>query len=93
MSEHQGRPQADPATGPWHLDKRIPVALILAIFAQTGAGFWWASSISERVTALENWRNDSKEVAADIAVVKSQITDIKKAVERIDDKLTARERP
>lgn len=37
----------------WHLDKRVPIALLVAILVQTGAAFWWASDISERVTALE----------------------------------------
>jgi len=34
---------------PWHLDKRVPVALIFAILAQTSAAIWWASSLSARV--------------------------------------------
>ena len=77
----------DPANGPWHLDKRVPVALILALVVQTFGLGWWAASISWRVTSLERWKDDSKEVAADIAVVKSQISDIKATVQRIDDKL------
>ena len=38
---------------PWHLDKRVPVALIFAILLQTGTAFWWAASINERVTTAE----------------------------------------
>lgn len=37
----------------WHLDKRVPVALIVTIALQTGAGIWWLSSLSERVNTLE----------------------------------------
>lgn len=37
----------------WHVDKRIPLALILTIVVQTGAGIWWISSLSERVNSLE----------------------------------------
>lgn len=76
-----------PATGPWHLDKRIPLALIGAILVQTGAAFWWASSINERVTSLESWRQDSKGIAADIAVIKSQVADMKEILNRIDGQI------
>ena len=72
---------------PWHFDKRIPIALIGAIFVQTGAAFWWASSINERVAALEAWRQDTKGIAADLAVVRSQVSDLKTILSRIDARL------
>lgn len=72
---------------PWHFDKRIPLAMIGAIFIQTGAAFWWASSINERVSALEAWRQDTKEIGAEIAVLKSQIGDLKSILSRIDARL------
>lgn len=34
----------------WHLDKRIPLALIFAILVQTATGFWWASGIDSQVS-------------------------------------------
>ncbi len=37
----------------WHLDKRVPVALILTILAQTIGAVWWAASLSARVDVLE----------------------------------------
>jgi hypothetical protein len=37
----------------WHLDKRVPLALIITIMMQTGGALWWASSLSERVSSLE----------------------------------------
>jgi hypothetical protein len=37
----------------WHLDKKVPIALILAILMQTGGMVWWAASASERINALE----------------------------------------
>lgn len=50
-----------PAAEPWHLDRRIPIALILAIIGQTAGAVWWASTISgtvadhaRRVTLLES---------------------------------------
>lgn len=40
----------------WHLDKKVPIALILAIFSQALAFGWWASALSFRVTRLEEDR-------------------------------------
>jgi hypothetical protein len=42
---------SDPAPEPWHLDKKVPIALIATIFAQTVAIVWWASGVDHRVTA------------------------------------------
>ena len=37
----------------WHLDKRVPLALIVTIFIQTVGIVWWAASISQRVDQIE----------------------------------------
>lgn len=37
----------------WHLDKKVPIALILAIVLQTCGLVFWAGGVSERITALE----------------------------------------
>lgn len=37
----------------WHLDKKVPIALIGAIALQTGAALWWASGLNTRVGQLE----------------------------------------
>ncbi len=73
---------------PWHLDRQIPLALIGAILIQTGAAFWWASSINVRVEALEAWKQDSKTMATDIAVVKSQVSDVKGILNRIEEQFS-----
>ena len=37
----------------WHLDRRVPIALIVAIIIQTVGAVWWAASLSSRVDTLE----------------------------------------
>jgi hypothetical protein len=37
----------------WHLDKRVPLALMVTIGLQTGGVIWWTSSLNERVSSLE----------------------------------------
>lgn len=39
--------------GRWHLDKRVPLALIGALAMQTVVVVWWASNASARLDALE----------------------------------------
>lgn len=37
----------------WHLDRHIPIALLMAIGIQTAGGFWWAATISANVSNME----------------------------------------
>ena len=41
---------------PWHLDKRIPVALIITIIAQGAGVLWFFSKLDSRVFFLETSR-------------------------------------
>jgi Tfp pilus assembly protein PilO len=45
---------------PWHLDKRVPVALIFTLLMQSALGVWWASNLSNDVTTLKS-RQDKQE--------------------------------
>jgi selenophosphate synthetase-related protein len=33
----------------WHLDRRVPIALIVALAVQTSGIVWWAANLSARV--------------------------------------------
>lgn len=37
----------------WHLDKRVPVALILTMASWIITTVWWASALDNRVAVLE----------------------------------------
>lgn len=65
----------------WHLNKRVPVALILAIFVQTMAGVWWLATLSSRVSNAEVWinRNDKLE---------TRLTKMETILERIERTIT-----
>jgi cell division protein FtsB len=64
----------------WHVDRTIPLALILAIGAQTGTAIWWARGLEARVDDLEK-ANESRadqvsqlnSIAVDIAVLKENV--------------------
>ena len=41
------------ADGQWHLDKKVPIALIITIVLQIAGGVWMASKLDSRVANLE----------------------------------------
>lgn len=43
----------EPRDNHWSLDKKVPLALIVAMVVQTLAAVWWAGSAAERLAALE----------------------------------------
>lgn len=43
----------DKSDSSWHLDKKVPIAVILTILLQTGGIIWWGATASERLNALE----------------------------------------
>lgn len=43
----------DPAATSWHIDKRLPLALLFAIAVQTGTAIWWAATTSARISNVE----------------------------------------
>lgn len=68
---HDGLP--DPANGAWHLDKRIPLAMIGAILMQTAAFGFWIGQISNRLdAALETNRQQDVRIEEQRNAVNSQ---------------------
>lgn len=79
---------------PWHLDKKVPVALILTIAVQTGAFIWWLSAQSARLetVAAENAAQDSRintlegttnAQAVNSATVAAQIAAVRESLQEI----------
>lgn len=83
----------------WHLDKRVPVALIFAIVVQTFGVAWWASQTSERLTQVEkrleafadrNERTDRQvdEQSRQIAVLTEQVANTNRNLESLKVELS-----
>jgi hypothetical protein len=79
--------------GHWHLDKRVPLALIASIFfgmlVQTLGAVWWASGMSARVDELERKVTATapqseriKGLEVNMEVVKDGIAEIKRLIRR-----------
>lgn len=84
----------------WHLDKRVPIALIFAIFLQSVSAVWWAASISERMAQIERRqesagrRFEATDLALGgqgqrIAVLTEAVANTNRNLERLQSELTA----
>jgi uncharacterized coiled-coil protein SlyX len=65
----------------WHLDKRVPIGLILTIIIQTVYMTWWASKIDSRVSVLES-NSSSQEL--DVTSLSSQLTALNISLARLE---------
>lgn len=76
------------ADAKWHLDKRVPIALIVTIAIQTAGIVWWAASVSARIERLEEKAtvtapNSDRltRVEVQLEVVKDGVTEIKRLLQ------------
>jgi len=49
MTESASSERVPNGHGPWHVDRRVPVALIVTILLQSAAAVWWAASVDGEV--------------------------------------------
>ncbi len=77
----------DDTPGDWHLDKRVPIALIFAIAVQTGAGLIWAGAAGERIRHLEDQTALTSNLSERLVRVEEQIGFARLSLERIERKL------
>ena len=80
MSEQRSPPD-------WHLDKRVPMALILAIAVQSGAGLIWAGAAGERIRHLEDQAMMNRNMTERLVRVEEQIGFARQTLDRIERKL------
>lgn len=81
----------------WSIDKHIPIALILAILAQTGVGVWWASSVNslvnvntDRITKLERRADENTLLTERIIRLEVKQENANELLIRIEKKLSVR---
>jgi len=78
----------------WHLDKRVPVALIFALCVQGAGGIWWASTTNERLDQVERrlegfsersegMRSEIQDQGETIAVLLSRVDDTNRNLDRL----------
>jgi hypothetical protein len=73
----------------WHIDKKVPLAIVLAMLMQGASLIWWANGITKdnqeyarRISQLESQRADQR-----LTVLESQMIDSRGSLSRIEGKL------
>lgn len=75
---------ADPAAGTFHIDKRVPVALIVTMLAQTAGIVWWAATLQ---AAQAQSLVDSRRIEERVVRIEMLRDDLSVRVIRIEEKL------
>lgn len=56
-------PDVDTNSGShWHLDRRIPIALIATLIGYGIATVWWSATIDNRMSVVEKWIDDNRQI-------------------------------
>lgn len=71
----------------WHLDKRVPLALIFAIVVQTAGMVAWFTTLGNRVTAVEAWQEKNDATRDRLTAIETQLSGMKDSLVRIERKL------
>jgi len=75
----------------WHLDKRVPIGIILALIVQTITFFTiaaaWKTSVDGRIERLEELASDSSKQGDRILILEQQLRYIVESLSRIEKKL------
>lgn len=73
----------------WTVDKRIPLALLIALLINIGSWVWWASDLSSRMNNVERQaetQENLKERVIALEIVLSRLdTTVTKLDETLDD--------
>lgn len=71
----------------WHLDKRVPIALIVTIVMQSMAAVWWAATMQERMESLEKMISGQASTESRLVRLEQVTTMQTRTMERIENKL------
>jgi hypothetical protein len=72
----------------WHLDRKVPIGIIVAMLMQFGGGLWFVSKLDARILSLEasTLAQHERDKAQDHSATQSR-SEILRQLERIDEKL------
>ena len=80
-----------PEDNRWHLDKKVPISIIAALFIQFLGGVWFMSKLESRIVALEAAKASQEKVdeAQDrrandaVGLVRSDIQELSRKLDRM----------
>lgn len=78
----------DPAAkGGFHVDKRIPLALIMALLVYASATIWWAATMNARMGVVEVWVLSTQTVGDRLTTIEVLQETVLDKLEIMDDRL------
>lgn len=86
----------------WHLDKRVPIALVVTIMLQTAGIVWWAATLTanqerlnekvvEQQAQINRFINERDDNRDRLTRLETQLTEIKMTLTRVADAVGAQE--
>ena len=72
---------------PWHLDRKVPIALILTIIMQTAGAIWWAASLEARISRTEEMLLQQKDDPVRLARLEGFKDELLRRLDRWESKL------
>lgn len=76
----------------WHLDRRVPIAIIIALFLQACAAIWWAKGVDSDVEHLKEGNAVAKQLPERIAKLEGSITQLNDTLRDLREELRLRRR-
>ncbi len=89
MRERPPTVSAPVGRGGWRLARRLPLALIAAILAQTAGFGFWVGGLVARLDHVEAWQAQNARVDARLAVLEAQTGEIMRIVGRLESRMLA----
>lgn len=77
----------DPAAAGWHLDKRLPAALLVTLLLQTSAIVWWAATTDSRIRHVEEALASASGTDARLARIEVRVENSNRSLDRLEDRL------
>jgi hypothetical protein len=68
----------------WHLDRRIPIALIITLALNTGVGIWWLAALGSRVEMIERQVDRGSNLAGEIIQIREQLRGLERVMLRLE---------
>lgn len=80
-----------PPASSWHLDKNVPITIILTLLLQSAGGLWFVSKLDSRIEFLERDRAKQHDVdaaqdarlAETVRTIREDVRDMNSKIDRL----------
>ncbi len=69
------------------IERKVTLALLLAVAIQTGGALMWAGAAAERISVLEQSAEQARPVAERLARVEAELEAMRAQLDRIENKV------